>query len=587
MKRIEKESGRSFWRQHTVAAAVAVGLSIALHAILLWQLPRIPVRLPRFTERAEPESAWDPTQLFEILRERGRPESDRDRPATAADEAAWLDWTEALASLGLEPEAAALEAPPHDDAWLGEDRMQPSDAQPVKAIWQPRQDILAIQETVVRDEVAALPRRRIAPVARVSGAPDVVVPADRTAAAAAAVPRAGPGSGLTTAPPRAEIERPAVDPPLPEPDDRQIPDAVREKMAELEQADDTAAQPYQPMETLLQAQIETYMPFWSRSHTYFKIEVARKSEDVLPEIPKDIVFVQHSSTRMAETILRFCRVGLSNSVARLGPRDRFNVVALRDTVDWAFPDWAPTTPEAIAQAQTYIAGLRSEGGTDIYRALESLLTLERVPGRPTIAVLISEGHPSAGITASTDVIGRFAYANRGRMAVYALGITQTSNTYLLDLLSFSNRGEASFVTRGRWDIPEAMQRLVDSVSRPVLTDVRFAFSEASQAEVFPEQPTPLFKDRSLTLYGRVPRSVDRVVFQAVGLAGETEADMIFDLPLAERGDAGGRDLRQRWAEQKIYHLIGAYARHRDPALLETMRRTGRDYRVRIPYQDRF
>ncbi len=309
-------------------------------------------------------------------------------------------------------------------------------------------------------------------------------------------------------------------------------------------------------------------------------------EDVLPVIPKDIVFVQDCSASMTEQILHFCKVGLSNSVARLGPDDRFNIVKLRDTVEWGFPGWARNTPETMAQAHAFIDDMRAEGGTDLYRAMQALLTLERQPGRPTIALLISDGHPTAGLTASTDVIGQFTRANNGRVSVYALGTTQTANMYLLDLISFSNRGEAMAVTRGRWGIPDAMVRLTEGVGRPVLSDVRFVFSDDAQAEVYPVQTTHLFKDRPLTLYGRAPREANRIVFQAVGRAGDTQCDMIFDLSLEGTEETAGRDLRQTWAEQKIYHLISDYARRRDPALLETLRETARSYRIRVPYQDR-
>ncbi len=589
MKTVVEHGYETFGRQHIATAVVAALFSLALHALLFWWLPQTRIGHRLLAPAAPDSERQEPVRLLDIVRERLRTAPETVRPGPDADTPT-VEWVRALDELGIEPETAALVGPPSDESWLADaaEKIRPPEAAPAPGTWQPRQEIMAIEQTVVRDEVAAIPRRRIARIERVGDAPDIALPFERGSAGAdPAAHGKADEPGVADLVKRAPAARPARTPKtVPAIAAPRIPDATRDKAEAVLREDDRAARAFMPIETMLQARVETFAPFRDREHVYFKIEIERLDDETLPVIPKDIVFVQHSSTRMSETILKFCRAGLSNSVDRLDPRDRFNIVKFHDTADRAFPDWVSPAPAAIAQAHAFIEGVRAEGATDIFSAMESLLALERTPGRPAIAVLVTEGHPTAGITASTEVIGRFTRANAGRFAVYGLGITQTANAYLLDLLSFSNRGEAAFVTRGRWEIPDAMLALTDSIARPVLADVRFVFSDESGAEVYPVQTTHLFKDRPLILYGRAPRKADRLVFQAVGQAENRSCDMIFDLSLRAPDESGGRDLRQAWAEQKIYHLLAEYARRRDPALLRTLTETGRAYRVPVPYQDR-
>ena len=123
------------------------------------------------------------------------------------------------------------------------------------------------------------------------------------------------------------------------------------------------------------------------------------------------------------------------------------------------------------------------------------------------------------------------------------------------------------------------------MSRPVWGDQRLKFPSKASYEVYPQQVSNLYLDMPLVIYGRYRKGEKRLLFQAVGLAGTTPCDLIFDLPLAEeevRGD--DKDIRKKWAQQKIYHLIGEYARTRDAAVLKELGKTSSTYNEPIPYK---
>jgi hypothetical protein len=191
-----------------------------------------------------------------------------------------------------------------------------------------------------------------------------------------------------------------------------------------------------------------------------------------------------------------------------------------------------------------------------------------------------------GLTDSSDIIGAFSRANEGKVSVFALGTMQTANLYLLDLLSYSNRGDARIADGGRWGIPDSLVRLTDELARPVLTDIHFEFAAVSGCEAYPEMASHLYLDRPLVLYGRYPKTQTRLLFQAVGRAGDKGCDMVFDLPLSA-AKSGTKDIRASWAMQRIYHLISRHAREPGETILREIQNTARSYGLRVPYRGKF
>ncbi len=119
----------------------------------------------------------------------------------------------------------------------------------------------------------------------------------------------------------------------------------------------------------------------------------------------------------------------------------------------------------------------------------------------------------------------------------------------------------------------------------MLGDLRLQFAADTSYEVYPQQVSNLYLDRPLVLYGRYRKGETQLLFQAVGQAGETPCDLIFNLPLKTKtGRGADKTIRQQWAQQKIYHLIGAYARSRDVTVLHELRRTSKAYKEPIPYK---
>jgi len=342
--------------------------------------------------------------------------------------------------------------------------------------------------------------------------------------------------------------------------------------------------PMTPIENRLRAELRVWHDRREPEFIYTRVEIQRAGPEVLPVLEKDILLIQDTSGSITEERLEYCRQGLLRILVQLRSGDRINLLQFKERPQFCFPDWAPVEPATLEKARRFILSLQSKGLTDIGASLAALSSVTVRPDRPAIAILVTDGLPTAGERDSAEILSQFTHRNAGVLSVFVLAVHDQANMYLLDLLSYMNRGDTVAARRGRWMIPETMERLLVSVSRPVLTGMELRFA-GSRVECFPIRSPNLYLDRPLVFYGRYPVEEQRVVFQVAGRSGDQLYDMVFDLPVAT-AQKGDESIRDEWAWHKIYTLIGQHAITRDPTVLEALHENARRYGLSVPYAER-
>ena len=576
------EMGARLRHRHAWVGVLALILSLGLH---IWLLSEFPDLTWRFIMRPEyPERQYQPFDLQKVqplvteptpLRPpRFRPEN----PSLATD----LSTEAASANAGVDD--ARLEPPDVGGpiGELGSPAVEPS-ASPRREGWDPRQEILRVDDSRAAALRSAHPRPITTPaIHRLALAPDLTLQADREEAARLQL--AGNGGGGEWDPSTLNLQRTAVRrerggshpvkvpplPVLPTVETARLVDEIPERVA-----------PRKRLENLLTLDVRKYTPLRD-PYGYAMIEIKRLNPEVLPILSKDILFVQDSSASITDKRLHYCQEGLKKALTFLRPGDRFNMIAFRDRSERCFPDWMEVNPDNLMRCEAFITALQSQGETDIFASLEDLLKVPPQPGRPMIVLMVTDGLPTQGLTDSAQIIARFSQANAGGRSLFTMGTIGSANIYLLDLLSYRNRGDTRVVTTGRWDIPGVLAQRAVSTSRPVLSEVRFVFSAASRIETYPGLTPNLYLDQSLVLYARYPRTDSKLVFQALGQAGETECDMVFEVDLAKASNWND-EIRTLWSWHKAYDLIGRHTATRDADVLRELRVLEKDYGIRIPY----
>lgn len=616
---------------HWMLACVAVLLSAVIHLVLMyffsdWALGGVARLREKGREWFEGERVPPmrvETMQADPMRTANKVVGERDTPSRGPIEVS--ERVEALSQTA----SPALTAPPpipREALAPGIPVLKETMAEQVDTTpWMPRQEIAQIFDRTVQDQVAALPRREIPLIERVPQAPDIVPSIDLV----------GRRFGRDAEPPRpiesaevfdTEISKGTYKVPVAESPgtpgqlskgatearfalqpgekggttqeqvQKQMEEASKqvaestlseeERRAREAQAQIAAMQEtidYQPIDDLLSVGIETYTDPKEPGRLYFRIGVQPREDKVIPSIAKDVVFVQDVSASMSEERMVFCRRALAAALQTLNPEDRFNVVAFRDTFENCFDGWVPVNGETLATAAEFVGRMRAFGQTDVFGSLRSLMKLPRDPNRPMIAMIVTDGKPTSGVTESAQIIGEFSKLNNGMISVYMYGTQRSANAYLLDMLTYCNRGTSTVLNGNRWDIPPTMAAVYEGFRYPVMSDITVVFDSASKSEVYPKSTVNLYKGRQLELCGVCPDTTGELILQVRGLAAGKGYDSIIRLKLAEQAKQGTAAVKARWAYQKMYHLVGAYSREAHQQVMAEMLRVNTLYNVPIPY----
>ena len=610
--------------------SIAILLSAVFHVIVMYYFADLTLSRIGIDSRSEREYGLDrvPPMSVEIIPidptlMADKIPGERDMPSRGP-----IEVSDRVGELSQEVSPALVTPPPVPRDAISPDSLVRDAPREVDATpWVPRQEILQIFDRKVQDELITLPRHEIPIIERVPQALDyapaidlagrqfgkepeppapirvaevfdteivkgmfsVAAPDGTGVSPAETLARVGDPSAKTTAAAGDGVSKipestSAIPPPPPDPT-RPMTETerlVREAQRKIEDLLDTVE--YTSIDDQLMALLETYRDPQEPGKLYFRVAIQPRPDKQMPIIPKDIVWVQDVSGSMTEERLLFCRRAMTAALETMNPQDRFSVIAFRNNIITAFQGWSPVTQESIKKATGFISGMRSFGTTDIFGSLKTLMTLPRDPQRPMLVLIVTDGKPTAGMTESSEIIGAFSRLNNGMMSIYMYGTHKDANVYLIDMLTYCNRGASTIVKGNRWDIPTTLGHLYMGFRNPIMSDVNVKFDSAAQSETYPHRVTNLYQDTPMEIFGVCPDGQTELVFQARGLAFDKGYDSVFKLPLAN-AKAGKADVKTRWARQKMFYLASIYSREAKSKdeMLNAMRLHSQTYGVPMPY----
>lgn len=321
----------------------------------------------------------------------------------------------------------------------------------------------------------------------------------------------------------------------------------------------------------------------SDGKNYFKITVMGGKEAAgFKVFPKDVTFLIDTSLSIQPEIVGF-KKGLYYCLDHLNADDTFNLVKFEAKVKPLSPSPLANDASSLAPAKAFIDRLLPSNITDIYGAIDGVLK-NPPTRRPSYIVLLSDGRPTAGIKDSREIIRRVTAANKGVRPLFTFcGAGGRVNRYLVDFLSFCNRGWAEYAQEPQQMTGE-LSSFYSKIKDPVLLDTHYRFSGVDADDVYPKNLSDFFRGVSFVLYGRFTNE-DEFSMQLVGEGVDGPLAFIF-ADSFKRARDGTRDIARQWAYNRIYHLIDVLARKgADPAVTAEIRELYRKYDIQTPYEE--
>lgn len=265
-------------------------------------------------------------------------------------------------------------------------------------------------------------------------------------------------------------------------------------------------------------------------------------------IAKDVILVLDVSGSMEGEKLEQAKEALIYVLRHLNDGDHYNIIAFSSNVTTYAQTMQPAG--ALREAERFIGELRAVGNTDINGALLEAMAVADEE-RPTIVIFLTDGLPTKGVVKTDLILNNVRQATPSSVRLFAFGVGDDVDTFLLDTLARELRGVSAYVRPGQ-AVDEEVGAFYAKVSTPVLADVHLTVEGVSVSDIYPYPLTDVFAGQQMLVVGRYDGEGEA----DIELRGEVNGQSHLYRYQAEFSDAGGDDfLPGLWATRKIGYLL--------------------------------
>jgi Ca-activated chloride channel homolog len=321
---------------------------------------------------------------------------------------------------------------------------------------------------------------------------------------------------------------------------------------------------------------------------YFMLRLSPRDVAEAARVARDVTVVVDVSGSMSGEKLAQAKSALHQLLGTLGDADRFRLIKFSSASQPWREGWTRSTQTELRAAGRWVDGLRAEGGTNIADALRDAFDAESAANRLSVVVFMTDGLPSVG-EQNPERIATIAERDAGRTRVFAFGVGQDVNTYLLDRLGAAGRGSAQYVQPGE-SVETALGTLATKIQFPVLTDLMLNATGVTLREVYPTTLPDLFAGEDLVVFGRyrgvTARGGNGVIIINGRRSGKVER---YTTRVSFAGRDNGNDYIERlWASRKLGELTRRVRLEgRDRELIAEIRQTALRYGLLSEYTSYF
>ena len=322
---------------------------------------------------------------------------------------------------------------------------------------------------------------------------------------------------------------------------------------------------------------------------FFRIDITpRKKISGLKPFMKDIVFCIDSSGSISKEKLDEFRGGVLKSIEKMNPDDRFEIISFKHKAFPLFGGLRNPSPENIEFAAEFLSKLQRSGSTNIYSAVEPFVNEKfKTPERPLLLFLASDGNVNTGeVFDSRSLVNEISNKNHDNGSIFTFSSGRDKNSFLLDLLSYRNRGE-SFAAKEVGQSRNDLEVFIENVSGIVVMDLDYQVSGSLSELTFPKKLPHLYSNHTLSVYGKFTPETEELGLRITGvdsLGKKQEFVFAGNLDYAQETD---EQLPKKWALQYIYNLYSRLTADYDEVLKTEIYRTASKYGVDVPYLDKY
>jgi Ca-activated chloride channel homolog len=288
-------------------------------------------------------------------------------------------------------------------------------------------------------------------------------------------------------------------------------------------------------------------------------------------VPREFIWVVDQSGSMSGQPIEMVRETMLAALDLMDPRDSVRVLRFSNGVRGQAKS-RPATLEWLSDARQQIQAMRAGGGTYMLDGVLQALKAEQDPERERTVIFLTDGL----IGTETRVLSAIR-DQVGSARLFGFGIGSSPNRWLLDEMARFGGGTTTWVRH--FDDPGAeVARFVDTLDRPLLTDITVDWGDWEVEGVWPERIPALFAGQPMSLVARVLQEGSGPVVVRGRLG-----DSPFEATIEPRFSDPGRAVPSTWARTAIRHLEAEQLWGEVPELAATILDTSLEYQVLSQY----
>ncbi len=328
------------------------------------------------------------------------------------------------------------------------------------------------------------------------------------------------------------------------------------------------------------ATLLAHSPAPGRESGYFMLMLTPPPASAEVSIARDVTLVLDVSGSMSGHKIEQARSAIEQILRGLQSEDRFRLITFASVVRSFDDDWTRANRRNVASAVEYLRGVPADGSTNIHDALREALAPLTDAERLSLVVFLTDGMPTVAETDPVRIADLAATLRDGER-VFAFGVGEDVNTYLLDRLVEGGRGAVSYV-RPDENVEAAVSSLTRKIGSPALADLRVVGAPVGFEEIYPGTLPDLFHGEELVVLGRYRGAGSGALVLEGTRAGRTQRYR-FELDFPRRSTEDEYVMRL-WANRKAGALSAQLRLHGpDPELIDAMRDLGLRYGVLTEY----
>src|SRR5207249_6266056 len=233
------------------------------------------------------------------------------------------------------------------------------------------------------------------------------------------------------------------------------------------------------------------------------------------------------------------------------------------------------TRENLAKAQAFLESRQGGGGTEMMKAIKASMDPSDAQNHVRIVCFMTDGY----VGNDMEIIAEVQKHPNAR--VFAFGIGNGVNRYLLDNMAKYGRGEVEYVG-SQDDGSAAARRFHERVRNPLLTDISIDWNGMPVTDVYPMTIPDLFGAKPLILTGRYTAASRGIIRLRGKMSGR---DFVREIPVEFSNAQTQHDvLATLWARTRVDDLMsqdfkGAQQGTMREDVKQAITQLGLDYRL--------